>query len=92
FGMYGFSYAGATQLLPAVLRPPSLVTICPVMTGSQYYEGWTYNQGAFALAFAASWALSLGINNAQRRGDDEAARSYSTAFASALSWDWYLPL
>ncbi|MCA9880362.1 MAG: CocE/NonD family hydrolase, partial [Thermomicrobiales bacterium] len=36
-GMYGFSYAGATQLLPATLRPPSLVTICPAMTASQYY-------------------------------------------------------
>ncbi len=91
-GMYGFSYAGATQLLPAVLRPPSLVTICPVMTASQYYEGWTYNQGAFALAFAASWAMNLGVNNAQRRGDDEAVRTYATAFANALAWDWYLPL
>ena len=47
-GMYGFSYAGATQLMPATLRPPSLVTICPAMTASQYYEGWTYNQGALA--------------------------------------------
>jgi len=91
-GMYGFSYAGATQLLPATLRPPSLVTICPVMTGSQYYEGWTYNQGALALAFAASWALSLGVQCAKRRGDDAAVREYATAFANALNWDWYLPL
>ena len=91
-GMYGFSYAGATQLLPATLRPPSLVTICPVMTASQYYEGWTYNQGAFALAFAASWAMSLGINGAQRRGDDAAMASYATAFAAAMGWHWYLPL
>ena len=43
-GMYGFSYAGATQLLPATLRPPSSVAICPAMTGSQYYDGWTYQQ------------------------------------------------
>ena len=57
--MYGFSYAGATQLLPATLRPPSLVTVCPALTASQYYEGWTYNQGALALAFAMSWAVSL---------------------------------
>jgi uncharacterized protein len=91
-GMYGFSYAGATQLLPATLRPPSLTTICPAMTGSQYYEGWTYNQGAFALAFAISWALSLGINSAKRRGDDAATTAYATAFAASLGWDWYLPL
>lgn len=91
-GMYGFSYAGATQLLPAVLRPPSLVTICPAMTASQYYEGWTYNGGAFALGFAASWALSLGINNAKRRGDDAAMATYAAAFASSMEWNWYLPL
>jgi putative CocE/NonD family hydrolase len=91
-GMYGFSYGGATQLLPARLRPPSLATICPAMTGSQYYEGWTFNQGAFALAFAASWALSLGINNAQRRVDAEAMASYATTFANSMSWHWYTPL
>ncbi|MEO9177059.1 MAG: CocE/NonD family hydrolase, partial [Gaiellales bacterium] len=52
-GMYGFSYPGAVQLLAAAQQPPSLVTICPGFTGSQFYEGWTYRQGAFALAFAA---------------------------------------
>jgi uncharacterized protein len=90
-GMYGFSYAGATQLLPATLRPPSLTTICPGMTASQYYDGWTYNQGAFALGFAASWAMSLGINNAKRRGDDGAMANYAAAFAGAMGWHWYLP-
>lgn len=91
-GMYGFSYAGATQLLPATLRPPSLVTICPMMTGSQYYEGWTYNQGALALGFVASWAASLGINNARRRRDDTAMATYATAFAGAMGWHWFQPL
>lgn len=38
-GMYGFSYVGATQLQAALGRPPSLQTICPGLTGSQYYEG-----------------------------------------------------
>lgn len=91
-GMYGFSYAGATQLLAAVLRPPSLVTICPALTGSQYYDGWTYQRGAFSLAFAASWAASLGINNAKRRGDDGAMATYASAFAGAMGWHWWLPL
>jgi len=91
-GMYGFSYAGATQLLPAVLRPPSLVTMSPAMTGSQYYDGWMYNSGALSLAFAASWAASLGINNAKRRRDDGAMATYASAFAGAMGWHWYLPL
>src|SRR5690606_9172108 len=81
-GMYGFSYGGATQLLPAVKRPPSLAAICPAMTASQYYDGWTYNGGALALAFAASWATNLGVNTAQRRGDNAAAGTLAAAFAS----------
>ena len=85
-GMYGFSYAGATQLLPATLRPPSLVTICPALTASQYYEGWTYNQGALALAFAASWATDLAGGVARRRGDDEDFAALGAAFAGIHSW------
>jgi putative CocE/NonD family hydrolase len=91
-GMYGFSYGGATQLLPARERPEALTAICPGMTGSQYFEGWTYRQGALSLAFVASWALSLGIESAARRGDNPAAGAFSAAFASALEWDWFLPL
>ncbi|CAN5885456.1 CocE/NonD family hydrolase [soil metagenome] len=90
-GMYGFSYGGATQLLPAIHRPPGLAAICPGMTGSQYYDGWTYNQGAFALGFAASWALSLGIASAARRGDEAAVGAYASAFSAALDWHWVLP-
>lgn len=33
-GMYGSSYVGATQWLPATLQPPSLVAIAPAMTSS----------------------------------------------------------
>jgi putative CocE/NonD family hydrolase len=91
-GMYGFSYGGVTQLLPARLQPPSLAAICPAMTAAQYYEGWTFNQGAFALAFAASWALSLGINNARRKHDAAMMATYTTAFTDSLKWDWYTPL
>lgn len=91
-GMYGASYGGATQLLAATERPPSLGALIPSVTASQYYDGWTYNGGAFALAFALSWAASLGINVAQKRGDHQAASGYSVAFASALALDWSLPL
>ena len=76
--MYGFSYPGATQLLAATVRPPSLVAICPGMTSSQYYEGWTYNGGAFALGFAANWAAWLALEYRDvrsRRARNHAARS-----------------
>jgi putative CocE/NonD family hydrolase len=91
-GTYGFSYAGATQLLPATLRPPGLTTICPGLTGSQYYEGWTYNQGALALAFAASWATNLGQIVARQRRDDAAIAAHVAAFVGAPGWYGTLPL
>lgn len=91
-GMFGASYGGATQLLAAVERPPALGAVIPAVTASQYYEGWTYNQGAFALGFALSWALSLGINTAQKRGDDAAAAAFAGSFAASLALDWSLPL
>jgi putative CocE/NonD family hydrolase len=91
-GMYGFSYAGATQLMPATLRPPSLVTICPALTASQYYEGWTYNQGALALAFTMSWATDLATREARKAGDDAAVAQLAAAYANMPGLNWWLPL
>lgn len=91
-GMYGFSYAGATQLMPATLRPPSLVTICPAMTASQYYDGWSYNQGALSLAFAMSWATQLASGDARRAKDGAALGQLDMAFAGIHGWHWFLPL
>ncbi len=91
-GMYGFSYAGATQLLPATLRPPSLVTVCPGLTASQYYEGWTYNGGALALAFAAYWATNLAQVGARSARDDTAFADLTAAFLGAPEWYGHLPL
>jgi putative CocE/NonD family hydrolase len=45
-----------------------------------------------SLAFVASWAASLGINNAKRRKDDAAMTTYASAFAGAMGWHWFLPL
>ena len=57
-GMYGGSYFGATQLLAASARPPGLRAIVPAITGSEYYEGWTYQGGAFQLGFVLFWTLA----------------------------------
>jgi len=57
-GMYGFSYVGATQWLAAVQRPPHLAAIVPAQTSSDYYDGWSYEGGAFSLAFEESWPLT----------------------------------
>ncbi len=68
-GMYGYSYVGATQMLTAVTRPPHLVAMAPAMTGADYYQGWTYENGAFSQAFIQSWVAGLAQDTAFRLGD-----------------------
>lgn len=57
-GMYGASYVGATQWLAAISTPPHLKAIFPLITASDYHEGWTYQGGAFALGFNESWTMT----------------------------------
>jgi putative CocE/NonD family hydrolase len=47
-GMYGSSYVGATQWLPATLQPPSLVAIAPAMTRSSLPRNREPYRGAYA--------------------------------------------
>lgn len=91
-GMMGFSYVGATQLLAAVAAPPSLASITPAFTASQYYDGWTYNGGAFALAFIGYWATLLALETAQRAGDPEAHLELAAALGNAPAWYRSLPV
>ena len=59
-GMAGRSYAGAAQWLAAAEQPPHLRAICPVVIGSDFYDGWIYQGGAFQLGFNLFWALLIG--------------------------------
>lgn len=69
-GMYGSSYVGATQWLAAETAPPHLTTIVPANTASDYYEGWTYENGAFRLNFIVPWAMdSIVLSAAKNRGN-----------------------
>lgn len=91
-GMMGFSYVGATQLLAAVGRPPSLRSISPAFTASQYYDGWTYNGGAFALAFIGYWANLLAMEAARRAGDEAAMAELAGSLGKAPDLYWTLPV
>src|SRR5580700_8855206 len=51
-GMFGGSYVGATQMLAAIAAPPHLAGIQPYVTASEYYDGWTYQNGALMQWFA----------------------------------------
>jgi uncharacterized protein len=82
-GMYGGSYVGATQMLAAIARPPHLAGICPVVTASNYHDGWTYQGGAFEQWFNESWTSGLAQDTLNR-----SVRSHT----NAMSGIWTLPL
>ena len=65
-GMWGGSYVGATQMLAAVAHPPHLAGICPVVTASNYHDGWTYQGGAFEQWFDQSWTSGLSQDTLNR--------------------------
>jgi len=65
-GMFGGSYVGATQMLTAIAHPPHLAGICPVVTASNYHDGWTYQGGAFEQWFNQSWTSGLAQDTLNR--------------------------
>ena len=65
-GMYGGSYVGATQMLAAIAHPPHLAGICPVVTASNYHDGWSYQGGAFEQWFNESWTSGLAEDTLDR--------------------------
>jgi uncharacterized protein len=96
-GMYGGSYFGATQLLAAARRPPGLAAIAPVVTASEYYDGWTYQGGAFQLGFVQHWTLlGLAPDVIARLPEGAPRERYETILAELLAdpWETYrrLPL
>jgi putative CocE/NonD family hydrolase len=65
-GMTGGSYVGATQMLAAIAHPPHLAGICPVVTASNYHDGWTYQGGALEQWFDQNWTTQLATNTLWR--------------------------
>jgi putative CocE/NonD family hydrolase len=70
-GMFGGSYCGNTQWMPALDRPPSLAAISPLMTWSEPMDGLFARGGAVEYGLAIAWSLLTGLEWAARRGDDE---------------------
>ncbi|HEY6292764.1 MAG TPA: CocE/NonD family hydrolase [Terriglobia bacterium] len=66
-GMFGGSYVGATQMLTAIAHPPHLAGIFPVVTASNYHDGWTYQGGAFEQWFNQSWTSGLAQDTLNRK-------------------------
>jgi uncharacterized protein len=71
-GMFGASYVGATQMLAAIAKPPHLKAIFPYITASEYYDGWTYQNGALMQWFASSWTSGLAEDTVRRKTSGQA--------------------
>ena len=57
--MAGASYNGATQWMAAARNTPALKAIAPNITSGSYFEGWSYQGGAFELGFLLCWAVGF---------------------------------
>ncbi|HEV8717777.1 MAG TPA: CocE/NonD family hydrolase [Candidatus Binatia bacterium] len=93
-GMYGASYFGATQWLTATASPPALKAIVPTITSSDYYEGWTYQGGAFQQGFIQFWTAGMATETLTRLPDapaDARRKLYSSIFGMHKAY-WELPL
>jgi hypothetical protein len=91
-GMYGSSYVGATQWLAATAVPPSLKTIVPSNTASDYFDGWTYEDGAFRLAFIEPWMMDeIAQSAAANRGDARLAAELKDDAKSIARWMRFRP-
>jgi putative CocE/NonD family hydrolase len=82
-GMFGGSYVGATQMLTAITHPPHLAGICPVVTASNYHNGWAYQGGAFEQWFNESWTSGLAQDTLNRRVQGA---------TNAMAGVWKLPM
>jgi uncharacterized protein len=64
--MAGRSYTAAAQWLAAAAQPRYLRAIAPVVVGSNYFDGWVYQGGAFQLGFNLFW-VQIMAGRGQRR-------------------------
>jgi putative CocE/NonD family hydrolase len=83
-GMWGSSYVGATQMLAAIAQPPHLAGVFPIITASNYHDGWAYQGGAFEQWFNESWTSGLAQDTFNRRLQRDKI--------PILQWIWKLPL
>jgi uncharacterized protein len=92
-GTYGFSYAGALQLLAAAEGPTELACCAPAFTNDDYYDGWTYVGGAFNHAFIMSWVVQLlSIADAVKQGNIQGAISILRQANNFPALYWTQPL
>ncbi len=69
--MAGRSYTAATQWLAAAAQPPHLRVIAPIAIGSNYFDGWVYQGGAFQLGFNLFWVQIMAGRGKRTRVEEQ---------------------
>jgi putative CocE/NonD family hydrolase len=69
--MAGRSYTAATQWLAAATQPPHLRAIVPIAIGSNYFDGWVYQGGAFQLGFNLFWVQIMAGRGKRLRMEEQ---------------------
>lgn len=69
--MAGRSYTAATQWLAAAAQPPHLRAIAPIAIGSNYFDGWVYQGGAFQLGFNLFWVQIMAGRGRRARVEEQ---------------------
>jgi hypothetical protein len=69
--MAGRSYSAATQWLAAGAAPRHLRAIAPVVVGSNYFDGWVYEGGAFQLGFNLFWVQIMAGRGKRARLEEQ---------------------
>jgi putative CocE/NonD family hydrolase len=70
-GMVGRSYTAATQWLAAAAQPPHLRALAPIAIGSNYFDGWVYQGGAFQLGFNLFWVQIMAGRGKRARVEEQ---------------------
>ena len=83
-GIFGLSYYGATTLLAAKERPPSLRCAIAAITASDYFDDWTHYGGALQLGFSGTWGMGLAAAQLLRE-DNGVAPADAEALAAAAA-------
>jgi putative CocE/NonD family hydrolase len=103
-GVMSASYLGVTSWQAAIYSPPHLAAIAPGLTGSDYHDNWTYQNGVFDLWFGLSWpGLTFVPDQIVRAGQaeglpqtqvDQQVAAWDSNYKQNLltNWAWQLPL
>ena len=96
-GMVGQSYTGGTQWSAAIMQPPSLGAIAPMVTWSEPDDGLMFRGGAIELGLNAWWTLSQSLAQFPKVARSEEELSSLTK-TTIQAWDelanngyWELP-